>query len=79
MNHYMINFIDNQTDKVIRHDIKFEGDLMTAKKFSMSLAKRLKIASCDIYIYDRYGYERGDQCLAKLRYKRPIHKKRRNK
>lgn len=77
MNHYMINFFKD--GKLIRSNIKFEGDLMTAKKFSMNIAKRLKIASCDIYIYDRYGYERGDQCLAKLRYKRPIHKKRRNK
>ena len=74
MNHYMINFINNETDRVIRHDIKFEGDLITAKKFSMNIAKRLKIADIDIYIYDRAGYERGDQCLAKLRYKRPNRK-----
>ena len=72
MNHYMINFFKD--GKLIRNDIKFEGDLMTAKKFSMNIAKRLKIASCEIYIYDRYGYERGDQCLAKLRYKRPNNK-----
>lgn len=77
MNHYMINFFKD--GKLIRSNIKFEGDLMTAKKFSMNIAKRLKIASCDIYIYDRYGFERGDQFLAKLRYKGPIYKKRRNK
>tara|TARA_R100001460_G_scaffold77381_2_gene118349 strand:+ start:470 stop:703 length:234 start_codon:yes stop_codon:yes gene_type:complete len=77
MKHYMINFFNN--GKLIRNNIKFEGDLITAKKFSMNIAKRLRIAHCDIYIYDRYGYERGDQCLAKLRYKRPINKKRRNK
>ena len=72
MKHYMINFFKD--GKLIRSNIKFEGDLMTAKKFSMNIAKRLKIASCEIYIYDRYGYERGDQCLAKLRYKRPNNK-----
>ena len=70
MQHYWINFINNKTDRVIRQDIKFEGDLLTAKKFSMNLAKRLKIADCSIYIYDRRGYYTGGKCLAKLRYKR---------
>lgn len=71
MQHFMINFVNNQTERTIRHDIKFEGDLQTAKKFSMNLAKRLKIADCSIYIFDRIGYYTGSKALAKLRYKRP--------
>jgi hypothetical protein len=68
MRHFIINIFNNETGKLLRSDIKFEGDLRTAKVFSLNLAKRLKVANCTAYIYDRLGFERGDLFLAKVNY-----------
>jgi len=70
MKHFLINFVDNKSDRTIRRAVKFEGDLLTAKKFSMALAKRLRGRDIAIYIYDSYEYYIGGKCLAKLRYKK---------
>ena len=68
MRHFIINIFNNDTGKLLRSDIKFEGDLRTAKVFSLNLVKRMKVANCTAYIYDRQGYVRGDRFLAKVDY-----------
>lgn len=68
MTHFIINIYDNNKMDFVREQIKFEGDLITAKKFSLSLARRLKLKDGVIYIYEKNDYYRGDDCLAAIDY-----------
>jgi hypothetical protein len=68
MQHFIINIFNNKTGHLIRSDLRFEGDLRTAKVFCLNLAKRMNVANCSAYIYDSKGYVRGDRFLAMVDY-----------
>ena len=73
MQHFIINIFNNETGQIVRNNIKFEGDLRTAKAFGFNLAKRLRLSDCSVYIYDKQGFVRGDRFLERVNYTK--HKK----
>lgn len=68
MKKFIINIFDNKTKKFAIAPFSHKGDLVTAQKYSMSVAKRNKLIDCTIYIYDDYGFIQGDKFITCFKY-----------
>ena len=68
MQHFVIDIYNQETKKIVREALKFEGDLQTVRTFTLSIIKRLKLVQATGLIYERNGYRLGHKHISKVNY-----------